>query len=110
MKINIKDIIIEEGILDGFKSKTGLGLAGIAGGAAGIGLHKDFQNTGSTSVGNYLGKKYDSASNAFDKFKNDFKQSNTNNQSNHNITNNSSEHNDLVPHPATSLNSIENTL
>ena len=72
MKIDIKKIILEEGILDGFKSKTGLGLAGIAGGVAGANIHKDFQNSGAPSAGGYLGQKFGQAKDSFNSAKNDF--------------------------------------
>lgn len=72
MKIDIKKIVLEEGILDGFKSKTGLGLAGIAGGVAGANIHKDFQNSGASSAGGYLGQKFGQAKDSFNSAKNDF--------------------------------------
>lgn len=72
MKIDIKKIVLEEGILDGFKSKTGLGLAGIAGGIAGANIHKDYQAGGHTSVGGYLGQKFGQAKDSFNSAKNDF--------------------------------------
>lgn len=80
MKIDIKKIVLEEGILDGFKSKTGLGLAGIAGGVAGANIHKDFQNSGASSAGGYLGQKFGQAKDSFNSAKNDFASSSGSNK------------------------------
>ena len=77
MIIPIKDQIIEEGILDGFKSKTGLGLAGLAGVAGGKMLSDDFKKTNSTSMGDYAGKKYNDAKDSLSQTKKDFEKHNT---------------------------------
>ena len=62
MKIEIKKIIIQEGLLDFIKENKGkLGL--LAGAGAGIGLHNNYMNSGAKSIGEYTGTKFDQASN-----------------------------------------------
>lgn len=77
MKLDIKSMILEEGILDGFKSNTGLAVTGLAGAAAGAAIHNNFKNSGNSSFGNYLGQKFDNAVGSTKQFGKDFFGSNS---------------------------------
>lgn len=56
MKFPIKQMIIQEGILDSIRRNRGtLGLLG--GAAAGVGVYQDYKNSGAKSFGEYAGNK-----------------------------------------------------
>ena len=58
MIIPIKQIILEEGIIDNLKTGPGLALTTGAGIMGGIAAHKDYlKNHNGATVGQYLGKK-----------------------------------------------------
>lgn len=62
MNIPIKQIIIQEGLLDNLKTGPGLALTAGAGIMGGIAAHKDYlKNHNGSTVGQYLGKKVEGA-------------------------------------------------
>lgn len=62
MNIPIKQIIIQEGLVDNLKTGPGLALTAGAGIMGGIAAHKDYlKHYNGSTVGQYLGKKVEGA-------------------------------------------------
>ena len=73
MKLPIKQMIIQEGILDSIRENRGK-LSLLGGAAAGAGVYHNYTNSGAKSFGEYAGNKLsalgDSAKNGFNSAKN----------------------------------------